>query len=54
MSRKPRSEVIIENEIGVYYCWNRLVRGERLLGFDPLSGKYPLNRWRSLDWRDGV
>ena len=37
MPGKPRSEVFIRGEVGVYHCWNRLVRRRRLFGYDPLT-----------------
>ena len=39
MPNKPRSEVFDPNEVGVYHCWNRLVRKWRLFGHDPLTNK---------------
>ncbi len=35
---KPRSEVFDPEEVGVYHCWNRLVRRRHLFGFDTLTG----------------
>jgi len=39
MPAKPRSEVFKPEEVGVYHCWNRLVRRLRLFGRDPLTGQ---------------
>ena len=38
MPARPRSEVFEPDEIGVYHCWNRLVR-RHLFGWDTLRGK---------------
>ena len=34
MPSRPRSEVIDPTEVGIYHCWNRLVRQRCLFGFD--------------------
>ncbi len=39
MPAKPRSEVFDPDEVGIYHCWNRLVRRRHLFGWDPLTGK---------------
>ncbi len=39
MPAKPRSKVFDPDEIGVYHCWNRLVRRRHLFGLDVLTGK---------------
>lgn len=39
MPAKPRSEVFKPDEVGVYHCWNRLVRRRHLFGRDALTGK---------------
>lgn len=39
MPSKPRCEVFVPDEVGVYHCWNRLVQRRRLFGFDPLTSK---------------
>lgn len=38
MSRLHRSEVIDEEEVGIYHCWNRFVRQLHLAGVDPVTG----------------
>ena len=38
MPSKPRSEVFDPDEVGVYHCWNRVVRQRHLLGLDRLTG----------------
>lgn len=39
MPSKPRSKLFNPDEVGVYHCWNRLVRRRRLFGLDPLTNK---------------
>ena len=39
MPAKPRSEVFKPAEVGVYHCWNRLVRCRHLFGQDALTGQ---------------
>lgn len=39
MPAKPRSHVFKHHEVGVYHCWNRLVRRRHLFGLDALTGK---------------
>ena len=39
MPAKPRSEIFDPLVVGVYHCWNRLVRRRFLFGFDRLTGK---------------
>ena len=39
MPAKPRSEIFFADEVGVYHCWNKLVRKEFLFGYDALRGK---------------
>jgi len=39
MPAKPRSDVFVPDEPGVYHCWNRLVRQRHLFGWDSLTGK---------------
>lgn len=39
MTRTLRSELYVADEVGVYHCWNRIVRRSFLCGFDPVSGK---------------
>jgi hypothetical protein len=39
MPAKPRSEVFVPDQVGVYHCWNRLVQRRHLFGFDALTGK---------------
>jgi hypothetical protein len=39
MPAKPRSEVFVPEEVGVYHCWNRLVQRRHLFGFDALTRK---------------
>lgn len=39
MPAKPRSEIFDPLEVGVYHCWNRLVRRRFLFGLDRLTGK---------------
>ena len=39
MPAKPRSEVFDPDEVGVYHCWNRLVRRRHLFGLDALTSK---------------
>jgi len=38
MPAKPRSEVFEAEVVGVYHCWNRLVRRRHLFGWDSLTG----------------
>ena len=38
MARRNRAEVVVEDEIGVYHCVQRVVRRAFLCGVDPLSG----------------
>lgn len=38
MARTKRSEVFEADEIGVYHCWNRIVRRSYLCGVDPHTG----------------
>ncbi len=38
MPAKPRSDVFEPDEVGVYHCWNRLVRRHHLFGWDALTG----------------
>jgi hypothetical protein len=37
MPGKPRSEVFRPDEVGVYHCWNRLVRRRHLFGYDSFT-----------------
>ena len=37
MARRNRSEVVVEEEIGVYHCIQRVVRRAFLCGVDPLT-----------------
>ncbi len=37
MARRNRAEVVVEDEIGVYHCIQRVVRRAFLCGVDPLS-----------------
>lgn len=39
MSRKPRKQVIRDDEVGLYHVWCRCVRRAWLCGVDPLTGK---------------
>ena len=39
MTRALRSELYAADEVGVYHCWNRIVRRSFLCGFDPVSKK---------------
>jgi len=39
MPAKPRSEVFVPHEVGVYHCWNRLVQRRHLFGWDRLTGR---------------
>ena len=39
MPAKPRSAVFDPDEVGVYHCWNRLVRRWWLFGFDTITNK---------------
>ncbi|MDP6718470.1 MAG: hypothetical protein QGF59_07480, partial [Pirellulaceae bacterium] len=39
MPAKPRSKVFDPDHVGVYHCWNRLVRRRHLFGWDALTGK---------------
>lgn len=39
MPAQPRSYVFDPDTVGVYHCWNRLVRRRHLFGFDCVSGK---------------
>ena len=39
MPAKPRSEIFDPDKVGVYHCWNRLVRRRHLFGLDQLTGK---------------
>ena len=39
MPAKPRSQVFDPNEVGIYHCWNRLVRRRHLFGWDSFTGK---------------
>ena len=47
MSAKPRSDVLKADEVGLYHCSSRLVRGCHLSGWDPLTGRDYSYR---LDW----
>ncbi len=38
MPAKPRSDIFEPDEVGVYHCWNRLVRRRHLFGWDALTG----------------
>jgi len=38
MPAKPRSDIFDPHEVGVYHCWNKLVRGSYLFGADALTG----------------
>jgi hypothetical protein len=38
MPAKPRSDIFDPDEVGVYHCWNKLVRGSYLFGIDALTG----------------
>ncbi len=39
MPGKPRSAVFKSKEVGIYHCWNRIVRRCHLFGLDPVTGK---------------
>ncbi len=39
MPAQPRSKVFKPAEVGVYHCWNQIVRRHHLLGRDALTGK---------------
>ena len=39
MPAKPRSKIFDPDQVGVYHCWNRLVRRRSLFGLDRLTGK---------------
>ena len=39
MPAKPRSKIFDPDQVGVYHCWNRLVRRHSLFGLDRLTGK---------------
>ena len=39
MPAKPRSKVFDPDRVGVYHCWNRLVRRRHLFGWDAFTGK---------------
>lgn len=39
MARTPRREVFDPDTVGVYHCFNRIVRRSFLCGFDPHTGK---------------
>jgi len=39
MPAKPRSKVFDPDKVGVYHCWNRLVRRRHLFGWDAFTGK---------------
>ena len=36
---KPRSEVFIKDEVGIYHCLTKIVRGRFLFGLDAFTGK---------------
>lgn len=38
MPGKPRSAVFKPDQVGIYHCWNRIVRCHHLFGCDALSG----------------
>jgi hypothetical protein len=38
MPAKPRSETFDPDVVGVYHCWNRLVRRRHLFGWDAFTG----------------
>lgn len=38
MPAKPRSEIFKPDEVGIYHCWNRIVRHEHLFGWDLVTG----------------
>ena len=38
MARRNRAEVVVADEVGVYHCVQRVVRGPSSGGADPLSG----------------
>ncbi len=38
MARRNRAEVVVADEVGVWYCVQRVVRRAFLCGVDPLSG----------------
>ena len=38
MARRNRAEVVVEDEVGVYHCIQRVVRRAFLCGVDPVSG----------------
>ena len=48
MARRNRAEVVVEDEVGVYHCVQRVVRRTFLCGMDPLSGHWYDHR------RDGI
>ncbi len=55
MPAKPRSSVFDPDVVGVYHCWNRLVRQRHLFGWDALTGRdfsyrkdWVRNRFREL------
>ncbi len=39
MPAKTRSEIVSYDEVGVYHCWNRVVRRRHLFGMDGVTGK---------------
>ena len=39
MPAKPRSEIVDQDQVGVYHCWNRLVQRRCLFGLDLLTGR---------------
>jgi hypothetical protein len=39
MPAKPRSKVFDPDDVGIYHCWNRVVRRRRLFGRDDFTGK---------------
>ena len=39
MPAKPRSQVFDPDSVGIYHCWNRLVRRRHLFGWDAFTGK---------------
>ncbi len=39
MPGKSRSEIFDAEEVGVYHCWNQIVRQRHLFGFDFLTGR---------------
>jgi REP element-mobilizing transposase RayT len=39
MPAKPRSKVFDPDQVGIYHCWNRVVRRRHLFGWDAVTGR---------------